>query len=279
VLAAVAAPAELDAQNGPTPTSSALLVFNPNARAAALGGAYVLSTAESDGIFHHPGLIDAGRGISLSRAFLGSDGAALSLSGSGEWFRGGIGFGLQSLNTDSHTEQVASLAYARTRSGLRVGVAAKVVDQRVGDERETYGAADVGVARTIGNVTAGLTARNIGADPSFDSGDGRLPTALTLGAASRSRATGPLDLLIAARATWMRDSRFGFGGGVEAAYWPVTGRTFAVRAGYSEVGASSLKPLTLGAGFSGDRISVDYAFQDGEGASRADVHRITLRWR
>ena len=260
-------------------SSSAMLVLNASTRAAGLGDAYVLSAAESDAIFHHPGLLDAARGIAFSRAWIGNAGAATTLSGAGDWFRGGVGFGLQALSTETSSEQVASLAYGRARFGLRIGVVAKVVDQRVDDERETYGAADVGVARAIGRVLLGLTGRNLGPDPSFDSGDGRLPSVLSLGAATRSRATGPLDLILAARASWVRDGRFGFGGGIEAGYWPVTGRTFFARVGYSETDESGLEPLTLGGGFAGDRLTLDYAFQAGEADSGGDVHRVTLRWR
>ena len=260
-------------------TQSALLTLNSSTRAAALGDAYVVSAAESDAIFHHPGLLDAARGISFSRAWIGSSGAAVSLSGAGDWFRGGVGFGIQALSTKAQSEQVASLAYARARFGLRIGVVAKVVDQRTGDSRETYAAADVGVARAIGTVLLGLTGRNLGPDPSFDSGDGRLPSTLTLGAATRSRATGPLDVILAARASWVRDGKFGFGGGLEAAYWPVSGRTFFARVGYSETDESGVQPLTLGGGFSGDRLTIDYSFQAGDTDAGADVHRVGLRWR
>jgi hypothetical protein len=259
--------------------TSGVLTMPASTRAAGLGDAYVISAAESDAIFHQPGLLDAARGISFSRAWIGSAGAATALSGAGDWFRGGVGFGLQALSTGTSSEQVASLAYGRARFGLRIGVVAKVVDQRIGDERETYGAADIGIARAIGPVVLGLTGRNLGPDPSFDSGDGRLPSMLTLGAATRSRATGPLDVILAARTTWVRDGKFGYGGGIEAGYWPVTGRTFFARVGFSETDESGLEPLTLGGGFAGDRLTLDYAFQAGEADSGGDVHRVTLRWR
>jgi hypothetical protein len=35
--------------------------------------------------------------------------------------------------------------------------------------------------------------------------------------------------------------------------------------------------VTLGAGFTGDRIALDYAFQSF--GDRGDAHRIGLRWR
>lgn len=259
--------------------SASLLNVTAGARAGALGEAYVLSSAESDAIFHHPGLLDAARGIALSRVWLGSQAAVHSLSGAGEWWRGGLGFGVQALTSPGQSEQTASLAYARTMFGVRLGVVGKVVEQSVGGEREAYGAADIGIARTFGPVVLGLTGRNLGPDPSFDSGEGRLPMAVTLGAASRSQVVGPLDVILAARGTWHRDTTVSIGAGVEVAYWPITGRTFAARAGFSHFDGSTLSPLTLGAGFTGDRLSIDYAYQAGDLTSSADVHRLTLRWR
>jgi hypothetical protein len=259
--------------------SASVLNGTSGARAAGLGESYVLSSAESDAIFHHPGLLDAARGIALSRVWLGSQSALHSVSGAGEWYRGGLGFGLQALTSPSHNVQAASVAYARSLFGVRIGVVAKVVEQSSGNEREAYGAADIGIARALGPIVLGLTGRNLGPDPSFDSGDARLPTAVTLGAAARSQAIGPLDVILAARGTWLRDTTASVGAGMEVAYWPITGRTFIARVGFSHIDESVLSPLTLGAGFTGDRLSIDYAYQAGDLDSSVDVHRVTLRWR
>jgi hypothetical protein len=64
--------------------------------------------------------------------------------------------------------------------------------------------------------------------------------------------------------------------GVELAYWPITGRTFFVRGGVRrpEEGA---QPFTLGAGYAGDKIILDYALDPFEGGRRA--HRFGVKWR
>jgi hypothetical protein len=241
----------------------------------------VLSSAESDAIFGHPGLLNAARGIALSRVWLGAQSTAHAVSASGEWFRGGVGFGLQALSAASYAEHAASFAYARTLFRFRVGAVAKVVEQTYSAGRETFGAADIGLARSVGPATLAVTGRNLGPDPAFRAADQpvRLPSAVTLGAASRNAAAGPLDMLLVAHGSWVRDLPFSFGGGLEVSYWPVTGRTFAARIGFSHVDASPTTPLTLGGGFTGDRLSIDYAFQAGDLDSSADVHRVTLRWR
>jgi hypothetical protein len=64
--------------------------------------------------------------------------------------------------------------------------------------------------------------------------------------------------------------------GVEAAYWPITGRTFFARAGVRRPEQGE-QPFTLGAGFAGDKIIVDYAFEPFEGGRRA--HRFGVKWR
>jgi hypothetical protein len=38
-----------------------------------------------------------------------------------------------------------------------------------------------------------------------------------------------------------------------------------------------MKPLTVGAGFTGDRIAIDWAFEDIEAGDA--VHRLTIRFR
>lgn len=258
---------------------AAVLNVTTNARVAALGGAFVLSVAESEAIFYQPGLTDGARGFSLSRAWLG-DASAISVSGAGEWFGGGLGVGVQAFSAGSRGEQVASLAYGRsTMFGFRVGAVAKVADQSDAGGHETYGLADVGIARALGPAVLGLAARNLGPDPNFAAGEGRMPTVVTFGAATRTRPIGPFDFLLTARTSFPRDGDFTFGGGAELAYWPISGRTFTARIGFVDGDDSATDPLTFGGGFAGDRITIDYAFQAGEGGSSGDLHRVTLRWR
>jgi hypothetical protein len=65
---------------------------------------------------------------------------------------------------------------------------------------------------------------------------------------------------------------------LEVAYWPVTGRTFFARVGFRQLPeVQTASPLTIGAGFTGDNIVLDYAY---EGFETGDPsHRFTLGWR
>jgi hypothetical protein len=262
-----------------------VLQLPASTRAAALGNSYAMASAESDAIFYHPALLNSARGIAGSVAFHGSDGRQFGVSGALEWWNGGVGFGLQTVSygglastgPSAGGESVASAAYARTLLGFRIGVAGKLIDLRIRDERDETAAADIGIARSVGPVTLGVTGRNIGRDPSIDSAAVDLPTDVTLGAATGTRPVGPLDLMAAASASWRRDETWAAGGGIEVSWWPIQGRTFTGRAGYRWVEDSDVKPLTLGAGFTGDRIAIDWAFEDVENGDA--THRLTIRLR
>lgn len=268
-------------------------------RALALGNAYPLATAESDVVFYNPAFLTGARGVSGSLALYGSSSRLLTVSGAAEWWHGGVAFGAQALSWSagdesagvltrgeaglgdsgdlSGSEQVLTAAYARTLFGLRVGLAGKLIDYRIGPERDATAALDVGIARSLGPGVIGITGRNIGRDPTFDGRDAELPTEIVLGAASGTRPAGPLDLLLALSASWRRDDTLSAGGGLEVSYWPIQGRTFTGRVGVRWIEDSDMSPLTVGAGFTGDRIALDWAFEDIDGGDA--LHRFTVRLR
>lgn len=275
-----------------------LLQLPASTRAFALGDAYHLASADNDALFYHPGLVDAARGIGASLAIF-ERASLVTLSGAAEFWRGGVAFGVQSLSYSAPTrtsgafargeaglgdagdvaaaELVLSAGYGRSIKGFRVGLAGKYVEMRVPGERDVTVAADVGIARRIGFVTAGLSARNLGRAPALEGEDVALPMTLTLGAATQSRPVGPLDVSGAAAVSRWEDGTIVPHAGVELAYWPVNGRTFIGRVGVRYIDDSDIRPLTLGAGFVGDRIGIDYGVQGYDG-SRA-VHRVGVRLR
>lgn len=275
-----------------------LLQLPVSTRAAALGDAYHLASADNDAIFYHPGLIDAARGVGGSLALFESATLA-TLSAAAEFWSGGVAFGVQSLSWSAPTrtsgafasgeaglgesgdvnanELAVSAGYGRAIKGFRVGAIGKYIEMRVPGERDVTVAGDIGVARRVGFVTAGFSARNLGRPPALEGEDLALPITLTLGASTQTRAVGPLDASAAAAVSYREDGTFIPHAGVEVAYWPVNGRTFIGRVGIRLVEDSGIRPLTLGAGFTGDRIGVDYGFQGYEGAGV--VHRVGVRLR
>jgi hypothetical protein len=267
-------------------------------RALGMGNAYALASSDNDAIFYNPGLLDTSRGIGASAAFY--DRATLfTISGAAEWWRGGVGLGIQSVSWSaagtasgafsrgeaglsdggpiSASETAASAAYARVIKGFRVGVAGKLIDLRMPGERDVTAAADLGIARRLGPVTLGLAAQNLGRAPEITGFDLDLPLGVTLGASVPGRPLGPLDVTAAAAVSAGEDERLEASAGLELGYWPISGRTFFARVGFRHVDDSDIEPLTLGAGFAGDRIVIDYAFQNFDDGS--PVHRVGLRWR
>lgn len=277
-----------------------LLVQLPaSTRALGLGNAYPLGSTDADAIFYNPALLSSARGISGSIARYGSSSTLAGVAGAAEWWRGGVGLAVRALSWGAASpesgafargeaglsesggtaasELVATAAWARSFFGFRFGLAGKLIDLRAPGERSVTVAADLGVARSLGRVTIGVSGRNLGRDPDLAATNAELPATITLGAGTRTAAVGPLDLMLAASASWMRGDQLAAGGGVEISYWPVTGRTFAGRVGYRWVEDSDVRPLTVGAGFTGDRLAIDYAFEDVDGGD--PIHRVTLRLR
>jgi hypothetical protein len=294
LLLLLAAPAQAQVrENAPL-----LLQLPASTRAFGLGDSYHLASADNDALFYHPGLIDAARGAGASLAFF--DRATLvTISAAVEFWRGGMAFGAQSLSYSAPTgssgafargeaglgetgavnasELAVTAGYGRLIKGFRIGMAAKYIEMRVPGERDVTVAADLGIARRIGFVTAGFSAQNLGRALELAGDEPALPLTLTLGASTQTRPVGPLDVAVAAAVSRQEDGTVVPHTGVELAYWPVSGRTFIGRIGVRYIDGSDIRPLTLGAGFVGDRIGIDYGVQGYEDA-RA-VHRIGVRLR
>ncbi|MGH7500260.1 MAG: hypothetical protein ACREL7_00745 [Longimicrobiales bacterium] len=275
-----------------------LLQLPGSTRALGLGDAYHLASADNDAIFYQPGLIDAARGAGASLAFFETAMLA-TISAVADFWDGGIAFGVQSLSytslsrtsgafafgeaglgeegTVSTSELALSAGYGRVIKGFRVGLIGKYVELRVPGERDAGLAADLGIARRFGFVTAGFAAQNLGRSPDLEGEDLTLPLMFTLGASTQSTPFGPLDVAAAAAVSRWNDGTVVPHAGIEFAYWPVSGRTFIGRIGVRYIEDNDIRPLTAGAGFAGDRVMIDYAVQAYEGA-RA-VHRVGVRVR
>lgn len=263
---------------GPGPL---VLVQPGSTRALALGNAFVLGAEDSDAIFYNPALADRLRGISGSYQVVpqsGEDGRLFSFSGATEWWGGAAALGVQVLSYDAALAAnrvpsngiVGAVAYAHRVRGIRLAATGKLIEQQFGDARSSTVAFDIATATTIGVLTLGLSASNIGPGLDFDSPfDGDLPERMTLAASTRARPTGPFDLLATGAITSDLDGDVVGGIGLETAYWPIAGRTFFARVGFLHDDANR---ITLGGGFAGDRIGLDYAYVYG------GFHRASIRW-
>jgi len=274
-----------------------LLELPASTRGLALGGAW--AGDDTDAIFHHPALV-SGSGASLAHQGYGGAASLLTLTGGVEWLDGAVGLGLAVLEHAAPTEALADLrrdeaslivggdvgasafvasgGYARELAwGFRGGAAAKVVGIRLGSARATAAAVDVGLAGEAGPVTLALSAQNLGPELELDGQALPLAHRIILGAFTQRRPVGPLDLGLAAHVTRDGSGDVLPGGGLEVAWWPVVGRTFLARIGVRRVAKGSATPLTLGGGFAGDRIRIDYGFQRFDGLDGS--HRFGIAFR
>ncbi len=275
-----------------------VLQLPADARALAMGGAFALGSSDAAALFYNPAF-STGSGVSLGIQRYGGAGTTVSLAAAAEWWGGRVGLGLLSAEygvsafdliggveesalarsgPETVAEQVAVASYVRRIRGVRLGAAAKLIDQRAAGDGATMAAFDVSTGLTVSRVNLGLTVQNIGPSSDFVGLDVSPPLRITLGSAfTRSLVVGPFDLLAAAAVSREASGTFVPGGGVELSYWPVQGRTFSARFGLRDPDDPDLPPWTFGAGFSGDRITLDWAYHSIDNAD--GTHRLTLRFR
>ena len=270
-------------------------------RALALGGAFVLSGTTADGLFYNPALVSTARGFGIDVQRYRATGLLGTVSAARALGNGGLAVGLQVLSfgmlgstvdevpddaqallqngPTGTSEIVGTLGFARVIKGFRVGVAAKVIEQRIGNSRDGTVGLDIGIVRRFFGITWGFSGQNIGRGLTTGTGGSGapLPHRLTFGASTSSRPLGPLDVLATAAVSRRRDGEIIPAGGIEISWWPVIGRTFTGRIGVRRVPGDASSPLTIGAAFTSDTFSFEYALEefDGPGAS----HRFGFRWR
>jgi len=230
-----------------------VLELPASTRALGLGGAFVLSTAESDAIFYNPGALVNADGVGLAAQRYRSSSTLGTFSAATEWFGGTLSLGVQAISYGSMvpwldgipddanallvdlpvgvTELVGSVGYGREIFGFRVGIVGKAIEQRVGSGRGATAAADVGIVRRIKGITFGLSVQNVGPKLTNPTGELPLPTRVTVGASTPSRPIGPFDVLATTAVSRRRDGEIVPSGGLEIAWWPIVGRTCFGRVG------------------------------------------------
>lgn len=284
-----------------TRTTGPLLLEVPaSTRGLALGGAFHVGGRDSDAVFLHPGLLNNPSGMTGGVQLWGRGGTLVQLSAGIDWFGGGVALGVQSLDygiapggfaslpvdegelrgrgrSSGASERVVAGGYGRVVRGVRMGLTASAVELRVDGRRDITGAVGVGAARTAGPAVLALSARNLG--PALSSGGESLDLAreVTMAVAPvRPRPVGPLDLNGAFRVSLLEDNSLVVGGGVELSWWPIQGRTLLLRVGRRGLPeGSSARPWTLGGGFQGDRLGLEWAmvgFREGSASHRIGLH-------
>jgi hypothetical protein len=271
-----------------------VLTLPAGPRTLALGDVGVTSR-DDEVIFFNPAQLVVANGFSTSgeRYAAGSSGAALSAVT--RFNGGGVAIGMRTNSVDavgnfsstlgssvgqtvlSQTSLEASVGFAQAVKGVRVGAAVKYAEQDLGFSRLQRGLVDLGVAKQLfGSYTVGLAVQNLGQDTDLPGPvEVQLPRQATLGI-SRGGPVGEFDLFGTAAVSWIRSNTLAPAGGLEVNYSWLSGYNIALRAG----GRRPLpgeEAFTAGAGFTMDRLSIDYALETLSGGRIGN--RIGLRIR
>jgi len=287
------------------PTGPLVLHIPSSARTAALANAWVAGR-DQDVIFHNPAqLIGARSGVDLSLARLGPASTMVSLGSiytGGKWSATfGWGAQLVGFNGDaarypyspdvtqaeghrSGTSALFTVGGAIVVKGFRVGAALKYVSDIASPAptvllpvriNQHMLLADVGVARNLFGGAAALAFQNIGRHSRDGGVTLPVPRQLALGW-SMVRGAGPLDLgvftQVAHRKGWTAPAA-----GVELGYSWIEGYSVMFRGGVRRPETDTEKPVSLGAAFTMDRLTVEYALRLFDGGRSANG--VTLRWR
>ncbi len=288
------------------PTGPLVLHIPSSARTAALANAWVAGR-DLDVVFHNPAqLIGARSGFDLSLARLGPASKMVSMASiyaAGKWsatFGWGaqiVGFNADAASSYPYSEELTLASGSRTGTsalvtaggaivfkGFRVGAAAKYVTDIVSTAPNVLNPtrvnqhlllADVGVARNLFGGAAAIAFQNVGRH-SRDAGVYLpIPRQVALGW-STSRGAGPLDLSLFSQVT-VRKGWTSPALGLEAGYSWIEGVNVTLRAGVKRPETEAEKPLSLGAAFTLDRLTVEYAVRLFDGGRSANG--VTLRWR
>ncbi|HYC51178.1 MAG TPA: hypothetical protein VEB19_08730 [Gemmatimonadaceae bacterium] len=277
-----------------TAGAQTVLQLPASTRALGLGNAFAAGRG-SEMIFYNPALLNQQPGLHVSGQRIGdaSSLGAISSSFSAGPIAAGVGaqfldYGasgfragnLATRGSIAASSLAASLGVSSQFKGVRVGVAAKFVEERLGLLRDGGAAFDIGLARDFPfRSTVGLAVQHLGNSLHIVDQRLALPAQTTLGAAT---SAPPLftffDVAATAAVTYRHDGHWVPAGGVEVTYVPLDGWAFTGRVGARRVADDfGAKPLTLGAGIGFDRIGLDYAWHGMDGDVSA--HRIGLRLR
>jgi hypothetical protein len=262
---------------------------------------------DDDVLFYNPAQLVAARGMSASFEQLSSTARIGALSSVTRVGSGGIAVGATIANFSSPfgaypvdrlnmmgagpnagTSESFVVGLAQVVKGTRFGLAGKFVDERIANTRNDRALLDLGVAHDFFGTSFGLAVQNIGKsfEPTFPNGvstdfgtipqaPALMPLRTTLGA-GRGTQAGPFDVYATAAVSLLRDDFVVPAGGGEISYSWLDGYNIILRAGARrpERGEGT---FTAGAGFSMDRVSIDYALETLSGSRVAN--RIGLRIR
>ena len=298
----VAAAAPANAQGGRH--AGLVLELPASTRALALGGAATALAAADVSVFSNPAqlatALGASASLSLQRHLQSSTLAALSLSNR---IGGGVGaVGVQVLDYGSEAEivpdpafggerglatggrisagdLVVSAGYGVSVGRVRLGTAAKLLQQRIAGLSGSTGALDLGAAADVAfGLTLAAGVQNVGRGLSLAGERAPLPRLARLGVAAPLGRTGPLSALATAELHQVQGSKARVGGGAEGNWSTRGGVLLSARLGLQgRPEGSAATRLTIGGGVRSRHLGLDYAYQGYETVGGA-AQRVGASW-
>ena len=252
-----------------------VLTLPAGARTLALGDVGVTSR-DDEVIFFNPAQLAVATGFSTSGERYTAVSSGGALSAVTRFNGGGVAIGMRSNSFDavnlgaapggsasqiSETSLEATVGLAQVVKGIRIGAAVKYAEQDLGFSRLQRGLVDLGVAKQVfGSYTVGAAVQNLGQDADLPGPiEAELPRQATLGI-SRGGPVGEFDLFGTAAVSWVRSNTLVPAGGLEVSYSWLSGYNIALRAGARRP-LFGEEAVTAGAGFTMDRLSIDYALE------------------
>lgn len=289
-----------------------VLSLPASTRALGMGNVGVASR-DDDVLFYNPAQLAIARGMSASGARYSPSARGGALSSVTRFNNGGIAVGMSMVDYEAPgptlpgtegdlngkgVNQASSLdaviGLAQVYKSVRVGVAAKYVEDQLPDVRIGRAAFDVGLAKDIMRFyTVGLAVQNIGGSTTYPCPTctltpsnlppnpplqvrARLPLRTTLGAAT-ARQLGPFDAAATVGLSMLRGDFLAPAGGGELGYSWLDGYSVALRLGTASPARSESR-ATGGLGLTIDRLTIDYALESDWSLARVQ-HRIGVRVR
>lgn len=274
-----------------------ILKLPATARLLSLGGAQV-ALRDVDAVFGNPALVGTGTALAFGAERYASGATAGQFASSSTIGPLGIGVGVQLLDagprdgtfparSDVLTREnaagtsglAATLAASLSWKQLRWGLGATYVEERVSDRRAGGVVFAIGASKSLQflNSTVGVAVQHLGPRLEVAGRSEALPTQLAVGVATAPRGLGKwIDVSGTAELDVRRDGALFPRGGVELSYTPIEGVAFVGRVGGRRPQLRAERAVTVGGGFTVDRVTLDYGWQAlREGAG----HRLTLRLR
>jgi hypothetical protein len=289
------------------PATPPLILHVPSsARTTALGDAWVAGR-DQDVIFYNPAqLIGAGRDFGVSVVRPGTGGTAVSAASAyaaGKWSLT-LGWGARVLGFDvdpaapypystdvlltrgpaSGQSTLLAFGGAVAYKGLRIGAAGKYVSDRASTPlgagvpvsiTQHAWLVDIGAARNMLGGVVAFSAQNLGRAVTDDPAILITPQQFLAGY-SMTRPAGPLDIGLYGQVT-MRPDWVAPAAGGEIGYSWIEGYSVTIRAGVRRPETDAQKPVSIGAAFTADRLTIEYGVQFVDGGRAS--HGVTVRWR